>query len=209
MGFGYESDRNLFKRIFHGQPITLRWQGWQSTTHALEREGWKITADERFDVYNNCHALRLGAQSHDTKVLISGTCFIHPQELLNPEYSSPFPGGLSMLFERGLSMQVYTFKDTYATLPEVDLRSLNSLKPINIYEPVDISLRNYRHGQLRCFQYVDEPAGRELFIPPTSVDECLNMILKIQHPEQQALKKSLLLPEKKPIIQAKIFSLAS
>jgi hypothetical protein len=194
--------RNTLRRVFHGQPITLRWQGWQTSTHTLEREGWQILAEEHQDLYSDRHVVRLGCHSPDKRALISGQFALHMGEILN--HGSQY---MEMLFQHGFDMQSYSFRDTYATLDPVDFKSLNSLNPVNIHAPVDLSTRTLDYRKIRCFEYIED-TGKEIFIKPSSVDGCLNMILKIQHPEQQQLKKSLILPEKKPIIQAKIFSLA-
>lgn len=80
---------------------------------------------------------------------------------------------------------------------------------------VDISQQTFaseRQIAMRDFKFLAPVKGdtqNEIYIPENSVDALFNEILKIQYPQQQEIKKGLIMPEAKPLIQAKIFSLAA
>lgn len=101
-------------------------------------------------------------------------------------------------------MGVYKAKDTYKTYSQFDIDAFSRMRPINTYATTTGSSR---FADLKCFSYKDE--GPSIYIPPSSENELLDMLLKVQYPNQQEIKKKLVLPETKPIIRAQIFSLVA
>jgi hypothetical protein len=66
------------------------------------------------------------------------------------------------------------------------------------YNAKDV-FRTIGHEELRSWKSMNQ----------INIDDLFNRILQIQYPQQQEIKKGLIMPEKKPIIQAKIFSLVA
>lgn len=78
------------------------------------------------------------------------------------------------------------------------------MKPIDIY---GTTKAGGSFADLKVFQYKED--GPSIYIPPNSEDQLLDMLLKVQYPNQQEIKKKLVLPETKPIIKAQVFSLVA
>lgn len=202
------SERNRLIRIFGGEPVKLRWGGWVSDSYILQREGWKFHCDEHFESYHNCHVIRLAATSPDNYVVISGVGRIHPQELMEP-YGGLYGGQREIWSRRGFDMQQYNAKDVFRYVPHEDVKSWQALTPVDMTMESIINERQIYMRDFRCFQPIPDGAKNEIYIPEENVDELLNKILRLQYPEQQEIKKGIIMPDRKPIIQAKIFSLAA
>lgn len=207
-------NRNTFYRIFQGAPIQFHWQGWRTTSHALDRMGWEIVASEIMDEYTRQIIIKLGATSPDKKLLIAGSLWINPHDIMPCSYSQFLPCGF-LEGQRPFEMQQYSANDVfYANSVELtNMKGLMGLRKIDPYTATDIRAeelyRQMRIGELKIFKDAIEPEVREIFIPLDSVDECLNRALKLQFHDQQRMQKELLLPQQKPLIQAKVFSLVA
>lgn len=163
-------------------------------------------ANEALDRYGDKYVLCIGAQSPDKRIIIKGNVFID-MGMFHGAYGSGMNHGepmLNYLSRGGIECQEYQCSDKYATISEFDFSMLSGMKPINPYAMTTAS-KNYK--ELKCFEYKDESPS--IYIPPQNENELLDMILKIQYPNQQEIKKRLILPEVKPIIKARIFTLAA
>lgn len=203
---------NLQFILHHGAPLPLRWWGWETNTHILERQGWRIMAEEGHNEYDYTHRIRIACRSPDDRMIITGVVSV-PLQSFTYEYGNQgFMEGtvLDHYFRRGMEMQVYNATDRIHTyqLSTPEFNSLNALAPIDIYKATAINSRDLHIGRLKCFEYMEDKTN-DIFIPPTAVDECLNMILKLQYPQQKEIKKGLIIPGTQPLIQAKVFSLAA
>lgn len=198
-------DQNrLLYQIFHGHPIPVQWDGWQSDTHTLHRRGWEIMAEDARDDYCMGHRLRLGLLSPEKRFVVTGNIHIPYQELFQGQVD-----WMSIMHRYGFQdMGMIHQRDMIKTFPHAEISRINSMKSFNPYEPVVARSEDLYRGTFKFFNYV-EGNNKEIIIPPANVEECLNQILKLQYPEQMNIKKKLLLPETKPIIQAKIFTLAA
>lgn len=203
---------NLFAQLHHGEPIQLRWNGWVSDTHILSRQGWKFTASQHKDEYSGRIAVNLAATDPTKYVVIAGNFMINPQEFLQGDWHRSYmqqwdgdPWG-----RRSIEMQQFTARDVFRTIGQQELQSWQGMELIDVTMATHAQPREIYMGSFNFFKKISglEEAKQEIYIPQKSVDELLNEILKIQYPEQQKIKKGLILPEAKPIIQAKIFSLA-
>jgi hypothetical protein len=107
-------DRNRFYRLFHGAPIPVEWQGWQSNTHALHRQGWEITAEEGRDDYSMCHRVRLGLLSPEKTMMIHG--------LMSVPHTSMYGGSMEeieVMHRIGFrNMGVIHQRDVHRVMPE-------------------------------------------------------------------------------------------
>lgn len=198
----YAESNNLHV-IFHGQPIPVEWQGWRSDTHSLARLGWDILAEEGLDHYTMSHRIRLGLLSPEKTLMITSIFNISTQETLYSRTSSA-----EIMRHMGVrNMSIIHERDVHRVMPEPEFVSINNMKKIDPYGTVTVKQEDMYTGRYRFFNYVsDNP--KEIIIPPSSVEECLNHILRLQYPDQVELKKGLILPDRKPIIQAKILSMA-
>lgn len=201
-------EQNRIFQIFGGEPIKLRWGGWVSDTYILQREGWKFHSEEHYEPYHNAHAIRLAVTSPDNYMVISGVARLRMEELMEP-FSGHGYGLRDRWHHHGFDMQQYNSKDVFRVADREEVQSWTALFPADMTAPTMIDYRNIRMRDFKVFQPLPEGAKNEIFIPEENVDELLNKILRLQYPEQQEMKKSLILPERKPIIQAKIFSLAA
>lgn len=201
------SEKNRFYQIFGGEPIKLRWGGWVSDTYLLQREGWNFHSEEHYEAYQDCHAIRLAVTSPDTAMVISGVARIRQQELMEP-YGRRFGSQIDIWHQRGFDMQQYNAKDVFRVAHQEDIQSWKALSPIDITRPSVCDYRNIAMREFKVFQPIEQMT-QEIYIPEDSVDEMFNKILKLQYPQQQEIKKGLIMPAAKPIIQAKIFSLVA
>jgi hypothetical protein len=197
-------DRNRIYQIFGGEPIKLRWGGWVSDTYLLQREGWKFHSEEHYEAEMDCYAVRLAVTSPDNHMVISGVTRVLQEQLL--EYG--FNHQKEIWHHRGLDMQQYNAKDVFRVTSMAEIQSWKALSPVDITMPTMINQQNIYMRDFKIFQPAENQT-QEIYIPQDSVDEMFNRILKLQYPQQQEIKKGLIMPEAQPIIQAKIFSLVA
>lgn len=203
-------ENNLNLRIFAGEPIPLYWGGWHSSTHELDRQGWTFDASTSTDEYLNRLCIRLAATSPEKGVVISGVFYIAPREIaMRGSYHDIGSMWRGEFYDSPMRMQQYSCKEVFRSVSMPELQSWELLEKVDIHKAVDVRPRELfrRMDQFRFFAPL-ENTHNEIYVPEESVDELLNKILKVQFPKQQEIKKSLILPESKPIIQAKVFSLA-
>lgn len=199
------SERNRIYQIFGGEPIKLRWGGWVSDTYLLQRDGWKFHSEEHYEPYQDYHAIRLAVTSPDTAMAISGVLRIPAMELMNTS------GAMwrERVLYHGFDMQQYNAKDVFRVSYPEEISSWRGLSPVDITQPTMATDRQITMREFKVFSPSEQNTENEIYIPEESIDEMFNKILKLQYPQQQEIKKGLIMPEKKPIIQAKIFSLVA
>lgn len=205
---------NTGYQLFTGAPLPLRWWGWETTTHILHREGWELLSSQEKDFEHRGTVLRIGAKSPDGVVMISGCVLFRDEYAFGQDrmYTSPRFSGLppidALFREGGMRMNQYSAKDRFAVMKPMDFTSMNAMKPFDPYASTEFCPRTDDYRALELFKSKPEIAN-EIYIPSNSVTECLNRILQLQYPEQQKIKENLIMPGAKPIIQAKILSLAA
>lgn len=200
----YRGNNNILLQLFGGEPIKLRWGAWVSDTYLLQREGWKFHAEEHFEPEFSCHKIRLAVTSPDQYVIISGYIRISMHELIPNNYYN-----YNRWVDRPVEMQQFTAKDVFRVTDRFEIDSWSNLSEVDITRP---TMARERDIAMRDFKFLSPATGtqvNEIYIPEKNVDDLFNEILKIQYPQQQEIKKGLIMPEAKPIIQAKIFSLAA
>lgn len=198
----HRGDRNLIFQLFGGEPIKLRWGAWVSDSYLLQREGWQFNAEEHYEAYTNCHAIRLAVTSPDNNLIISGVIRMGREEFMGPYNWNRFG-------ERPVEMQqYYSPRDVFRYADREEINSWSAMQAVDVTVPTHATERQIAMRDFKFLQPATN-AKNEIYIPEASVDELLNQILKIQYPEQQEIKKGLIMPEAKPIVQAKIYSLAA
>lgn len=184
-------------------PIRVRWVGWEGDTYTLKRQGWQIFASENMSPIRYEKQIRLSIKAPDNKIMIYGELDIGGADLAR---------GSEMLVERlcriGIEMQTYRAEDRVHihSMPKTGWDSMNSMLPCDGFASVDLGYETKSLADLSLFKYTEAP--KEIYIPYSSVDECLNRALELQYPEQKIIKANLTQIEK-PIIQAKIYALAA
>lgn len=211
MSIRRENNPNIIQRLYDGAPIKVRWGAWVSDTHMLHREHWKFSAEEHLDEEQRLWRIRLAVTSPDDHVVISGSLYIDVHRMIYASGADWVDNSYPM-FDRGyIEMQQFTAKEVFRTIEYPELRSWQAPEPIDITQATTIRNleRSYRMKDFKFFQTLDMEPKNEIYIPEKSVDDLFNEILKIQYPQQQEIKKGLIMPGKQPIIQAKIYSLVA
>lgn len=207
-------------RIFRGEPVRLRWAGWEATTHSLKSEGWEILAEERQSYFEDAHEVHIAARSPDSLLLIYGVHKVPMRELIaracndHQRFLSQYMG--YFLFDHGVEMKQYRAQDQIRIyeFAKCTIDAFNSMRPIDPFASTDWDMRTLSFKDMKVFSY-NTSAPNEIYIPSKSVDECLDRILQLQFPEQQDIKKKLATVSDRdaeiarPVVQAKIYSLAA
>lgn len=184
-------------------PIRVRWAGWESDTYRLKREGWKVWAGERISQYEFAKELEIALTCPEDKLMIHGKLKINPRDLYARGSQVEMQ---KLLYQIGVDMHMYRPTDRFMTYekPKVFWDDLNSLSESDGF--ASIPLEEHRLHDLKIFQNTDKP--KEIYLPPSSVDECLNQILRLQYPQQQEIKakeKEII----RPVMQARVYALAA
>lgn len=202
-----DDGKNRFYKLFECEPIRVRWGSWVSDTRQLDRDGWKFSADEKFDEYQRVHRVYLAVTSPDNEITIAGNFYVDLQRL---NYAIETGWG-AHVFNGCIDMKQYNCKDVFRTIGMDELNQWQGLRAIDIREPTVLMQRDFRLRDFKFFKQLEghQETQNEIYIPNESVDDLFNKILQIQYPQQQEIKKGLIMPESKPIIQAKIYSLVA
>jgi hypothetical protein len=111
--------------------------------------------------------------------------------------------------QHGFDMQQYNARDVFRYVHQDEVNSWKALSPVDMTASTMATERQLVMRDFKCFKPLDGDTQKEIYIPEKNVDDLFNEILKLQYPQQQEIKKGLILPEAKPIIQAKILTLAA
>lgn len=205
----HQSDNTILRIIFRGEPIKLRWGAWVTDTYLLQREGWKFSAEEHYEAYSHAHVVHLAATCPNKNVIIAGRIYIRPEELLLVDRVIPYHSSQDRSWNsRHIDMQQFSCKDVFRSVGMDEIRSWEGMKAIDVLRHSEANIRQVQMGDFKFFKELEDQQN-EIYIPQKNVDELFNEILKIQYPQQQEIKKGLIMPEAKPLIQAKIYSLVA
>jgi hypothetical protein len=188
---------------FNQIPIRVRWAGWESDTYVLKRQGWQIFAHQQMCPYEFAQEIMISAKAPDNRLMIMGRKKITPDRVYGGSR-----GLVEMLYHAGIEMTAYRSNDMVSIyeMPRTDWLAMDAMLPCDGFANVDLKSERQSFETLNLFKFTESP--KEIYIPQTSVDDCLNKILQLQFPKQVELKKNAALVER-PIIQAKIYSLAA
>lgn len=184
-------------------PIRVRWVGWESDTYTLRQMGWQVFASESFSQHRFEKVVNLAVKDPGDNLMIAGEFAINPRVLFDKSGTEIH----KMLYQVGIDMRqfratdrMHIYSDTASTWA-----AMNAMEPCDGFANIDCSgvVKDIR--ELKLFSYKEN--AKEIYLPPNSVDECLNQILKLQYPERQIVKPGEAVV--KPVIQAKIYQLAA
>lgn len=203
-------ENNVIVQIFHGEPIRLQWGAWQTNSHALYREGWKFSSSTQSDEYSRAFLVRIAATSPDNRTIMAGTFCLPLEEIFAPAHLyNLMQSEFSHYYGRIVQMGIYDSKHVFETISVPELNTWTRMTAVDVMQAQSISRRTFSMKDFNFFKQFEDQSSSDIYIPEKSVDDLFNEILKIQYPQQQEIKKGLIMPEKKPIIQAKIFSLVA
>lgn len=185
---------------FSEVPIRVCWHGWEADTYGLRRAGWQVFASEAMADYAFERIARLALTDPDKRIMIYGEFRIN-QRLLHGSPNSL----VDVLCHAGIDMQMFKATDRMMIYekPKLAWDAMDAMLPTDGF--VSLPYEEHDVRELKLFKY-SEPA-REIYIPQMSVDDCLNKILRIQYPDRE--KPKLVEAQARPVIQAKIYSLAA
>jgi len=154
-------------------PITkVRWAGWESNTHQLQRTGWQISAEQE----SHKHSIRFA--------------FKHPNFRI---YGISQSVDLAMYWDN-----TFHHKNPFATLPVIDINYMASRMEVVLYddltkfEPIDAtpSFNTMERKNIEDFM-IFRPIGnaKEIIIAEPEVSGLLDMILKKQDPKQEEIRE--------------------
>lgn len=166
--YDYLSERYLIGY----NPIPLRWNGWNSDTHILSRNGWSFHAT-RMEFWDG---LRITCTSPEKQVVLLAQIPHFRDERYGNFWGETF-------FHRGIEFSQCITKETNIHMSPGF--KWHTLEPIDVIKPVEITLHEiFRGSSLKMFH-----EAQKIVIPPASVEECLNHILKLQYPAQKEIIK--------------------
>jgi hypothetical protein len=195
-------ENNRHFQLFGGEPIKLRWGPWVTDTYLLQRDGWKFHADENFDMHSSAHIIHLACTAPDNNLVVSGRLYIRRDEMMGERYHYD-------RWERPVEMQQYSAtRDYFRVIGSEEMGSWQRMQQVDLTERCIVNERTIAMRDFKMFQPCKEATTNDIYIPPQSVDALFNEILKIQYPQQQEIKKGLILPQAKPIFKAKVYTLA-
>lgn len=190
-------------------PIKVRWLGWESNTYALHNEGWVIhTSEERSLDNYDARNLTLSLRDPNNAMIILARWRMNMYRYSDKD-------AYYLLMHVGIEAKGYMANDVVRSehyMSSRDLASFDSLTlsngMINIPDPAE----SY-YGYVKDFKFFNEQQVKvkEIYLPPDSVDDCLNRALELQWPEhkkwKQEYKDSNLVDV--PKIEARIYSLVA
>jgi hypothetical protein len=159
------------------QPVNIRWLGWETDTYRLQDAGWELSAQEDIPRQQMAIAMR-----HKT-ANIRGICesinwdyFRRERDIYVGRSMSTFRANLAMDFIVNYHQAGMTFDD------------FNPIDARPMYQDINMEKRSL--DDLAHFRKL-EKAKDEIFLKPASMEEILDMALKQQEPNQEAIRKEM------------------
>ena len=184
-------------------PIRVNWAGWESDTYVLKRQGWQVFAAQQMSPKEYAMEIMVSVKAPDNKLMIMGRYKLRAEHLVQNRRAL-----LEGLCQAGIDMQSYQATDKAAVYetPKYDWNMMNAMAPCDGFASVDLGPQVIGFDKLNLFKFTENP--KEIYIPHSSVDECLNRILQLQFPKQDEIKRNGAKVER-PVIQAKIYAMAA
>lgn len=159
------------------QPLRLVWNGWESNTYALQREGWELSAREDIQNMRMSIALR-----HNNSGMRGLTEFL------------PFD-----YFQKRGSIDVYDSNpNNYPTFGcqlanDITIQTVETMGTTVEFNPIDARPMHYNRVHLDEIAHFRklEKSDNEIFLKPASMDDILNMALERQEPRQDQIRKEM------------------
>lgn len=170
--------RQLGKEVLYSVPIPVYFAGFESDTQRLGRQGWELSMRQEmgFRGYELQMAGRIGGEN--------GLYF------LTRPLAVEYPHGTNLEIARRFAQTGF---EVQHLAPEIRARILPHAGGIDwarSFSPVDTQIQErFEDIDIRTFKYfkvVDQK--KDLIVRPENVPELLDMILKIQAPEQEVLR---------------------
>lgn len=185
-------------------PIRVRWHGWESDTYALRNCGWKIFVNEEMSPCKFEKDICLAVRDPEAKIMIMGRLSVRGEELFGRDRGYSLVERLARI---GIDMQ--TYRATDRCYDQRGWLQMDAMEPSDGFASINVGHEERDIRELKLFKTLEN--AQEIFVPYQSVDECLNRILTLQFPDREKFKqhRSDVTNVERPIIQAKIYSLAA
>lgn len=174
------ADRDGF--LVQGEPIPVRWAGWESDTLQLTRAGWALALNEDFP--------------HDELDVV-----LHHREL-QVTARGTVRGYRELRYRFMDSVSRYGSRD-YLRHAGIDIREVGFTRHIALYgsdpfahhawvdgEPSaqTVSMQQMQLSDLTLFRKLEAPAPQELITDPETVQELLDRIVAMQAPMRKEIR---------------------
>lgn len=161
------------------RPLRLQWAGWETTTFALQRAGWRLSAEQDF----RSERMRI-AMKHDGMNLMAMTPdfrFAYMDVAQNPRLLEEIPSQVVQAMGRDVSIHMAGSMDwMFQAIDATPTFTTNRIERLE-------DLAHFAAPLVRT---------REIIIPNESVDDLMERILKLQQPARtERLKAEMRSPE--------------
>ena len=157
--------------IFRSEPMEVHFAGFQSTTTAMQRAGWRLAANEDFQ---------------------RGSI----QLMARHEAAGLYLVANEVGYRYGMRSRLGAKEDLPIFVVSRVARSLESVRldlDFSVFKPVDATpvVHKTRYQRIEDFALFGAPLVQteEIIIEPQSVQECLDIIRKLQAPELAEIRK--------------------
>lgn len=189
-------------------PIRINWLGFESDTLTLRREGWKIFASQERQFNQDSLSLMVAARDPSEQIMIQGQLAIPMSTLMQTGRDAQY-SLMELALRVGVKAGYYKVRDQ-AHIYQMDRGFYSSLESLEACDgTLDAEALTERKDlrDLNFFTYKEE--AKEIYLPSSSIDDCLNRILEIQKPSMDKIKEAQKSKEVIPAIQAKIYQIAA
>lgn len=174
----YRSDlKTECNELVQSYPCKVSFVGFESDTYCLQKNGWEVSC--RQTVY-----------IHDANPSIT-LAFYHPKAnlyALTTPIFIPYEYSCNGVFEfiKNMYFEITCVNSTYRIYEPMNqsVQFFNEFEPINC-KPERVIVPDCRLSDFKIFKPVGNP--KEIIIGPKNVQEALELVLKLQDPEQNRI----------------------
>lgn len=174
-------------QILQSYPVRVRFQGFESTTLQLAMSGWDLSVQEESFVHYGSHGVRLAMRHTGLRVYaISDMVTIGHREMYDSMFSE---AGRSVLF--GEMMKNLGF-DMVTMGSNIAIQMINEASPLasrfNPMNPEPMLTTIQSLEEFRFFRTLS-PDVKDIAVDPSKVPDLLDLVLKCQLPQQEAIRR--------------------
>jgi len=181
---------NWDKSRILSQPIRLFWNGWESSTYALQRCGWEISAAEDIE------RMRMGIAFRHKEMNIRGMSEMTDFDFFESRHRD-----------------MYQSTDTNQHAPKFNCKIAMDLiiqihdasVGVHPFNPVDArptyAMQNIKATHLDDLAHFKRIDGNDIFLKKASMQDILNMALEKQEPRQEQIRKQMIRREELEVMK--------
>lgn len=169
--------------LVQGQPIPVRWAGWESDTYRLSRAGWALALNEE-----SCHD-QLDVVLHHQALQVTARGTVRGYRELRHRFMRSISGRYGAddyLRHAGIDIEHVGLTQRF---------ELYGRDPFALHEWVDcepsaqtVSMQKMRLSDMTLFRKLEAPAPQELITDPETVQELLDRIVAMQAPMRKEIR---------------------